>query len=739
MNYDFLNLSPYEFELLSRDLLQEELKIHLESFKSGRDEGIDLRFSRNNKSTLIVQCKRYSNYSQFLRALRAEVSNLKKLNPSRYVICTSVALSPKNKDAIQKLFEPYITDTKFIFGKEDLNNLLGKFPEVEKRHFKLWLGTTGVLQNIINAGIFNQSNFELSEIKETIKLYVDNNSFEQAIKILKDNHYVIISGIPGIGKTTLARILTYHFLSAGIDEFIYLSESISEAYQLYNESKSQIFLFDDFLGRNFLHNKLSTNEEKQILKFINRIKRSDNKLLIFTTREYILQQAKNIYDLFDSSSIEMAKCIIDLSQYTKMVKAQILYNHLFFSDINTPHLHNLLDNERYMEIIDHDNYNPRIIETITDEDVWSNIDPNDFFSSFKGFLDFPESVWKHVFENQIEEFSRSLLYVLVTCGTPIRLIDLKLALTSFLYLKEEFRTSRFNKALKELENTFISTNSIESEFIVEFQNPSIQDFLTNHLKNEPEIIVRLLKSATFLNQYFTIFSRQESENQILLDLQNQILLSELLRTKFDTLKSSKLRSTRSTMPEDLTESAKILSVVKNLDLHSYPRLRQFLIAKADRIINGEPITYRSSYLVQEIIIEFKNYLTYDVDKILNDYHHNLSFISDLREFAEFRNVFDSRYDDWVDVNYDDLHDNIHEVVENEADQIDNDEIENFIDDDIEEIADIFDIDLDDIKEDLEKRAVDYDADRIDYPEEHDGRLQSDNMDEDIHDMFDGLR
>lgn len=40
--YSFLNLSPSEFEDLTRDLLQKHLNLTLESFTSGRDNGIDI-------------------------------------------------------------------------------------------------------------------------------------------------------------------------------------------------------------------------------------------------------------------------------------------------------------------------------------------------------------------------------------------------------------------------------------------------------------------------------------------------------------------------------------------------------------------------------------------------------------------------------------------------------------------------------------------------------------------------
>ena len=57
-DYDFLNLSPPEFEDLTRDLLQKHFNITLESFTSGRDNGIDLRYSSSANNDLIIQCKR---------------------------------------------------------------------------------------------------------------------------------------------------------------------------------------------------------------------------------------------------------------------------------------------------------------------------------------------------------------------------------------------------------------------------------------------------------------------------------------------------------------------------------------------------------------------------------------------------------------------------------------------------------------------------------------------------------
>ena len=64
-NYDFENiLSPIDFEYLIRDLLSAELNIELTAFAEGKDQGIDLRYSKKNDSSIIVQCKRSKNISK---------------------------------------------------------------------------------------------------------------------------------------------------------------------------------------------------------------------------------------------------------------------------------------------------------------------------------------------------------------------------------------------------------------------------------------------------------------------------------------------------------------------------------------------------------------------------------------------------------------------------------------------------------------------------------------------------
>ena len=57
-----------------------------------------------------------------------------------------------------------------IYGRDDINNLLGLFPTVERQHFKLWLSSTTVLEDVLHSRIINQTRITLQEIADKARL-----------------------------------------------------------------------------------------------------------------------------------------------------------------------------------------------------------------------------------------------------------------------------------------------------------------------------------------------------------------------------------------------------------------------------------------------------------------------------------------------------------------------------------------------------------------------------------------
>lgn len=98
------------------------------------------------------------------------------------------------------------------------------------------------------------------------------------------------------------------------------------------------------------------------------------------------------------SNIDIAKCTIELEYYTKSIRARILYNHLAEANIPQNFINAFLDKREYRTIINHKNFNPRVIESIIKEQIWETVDANIFASKVKDFFDNPISVWQFAFE-----------------------------------------------------------------------------------------------------------------------------------------------------------------------------------------------------------------------------------------------------------------------------------------------------------------------------------------------------
>lgn len=521
-DYDFTAcLSPLDFELLSKDLLEAELAIQLENFSEGRDKGIDLRYApiRGAGSTvfnlvnfgvqqkppeLIVQCKRYSELSDLKSTLKnKELPKLTKLQPARYILTTAVSLTPQQAEELKTILSPFVQSTGDIYGRERLNSLLTKHPEVERRHIKLWVSSVGVLDSIINAATHVVSREEVERTITSAKIYVRNTSFDEALGILKQHRVCIISGLPGIGKTTLARMLLLYFYERKFD-VVKIESDISEARAVGYHNRPRFYYYDDFLGQTAQADKLNKNEDQKLLDFMASVRASKDSVLVLTTREYILNQARLHYEKLDQEKFDHRTCVIDLSKYSRRIRAQILYNHLHFSDLPRPHLEALVASRGYLKIVDHGNYNPRLIEFLTSTAWVGATPPDQYLQVFMSHLDNPAAIWEHAFRNQISDAARHLLLSLTTLPSELIIDDLEKAFQTF-HISQCSRfgiahaESDFRRALKELDGTFVATRKVQQHFLVRFQNPSIRDFMQNILLGG-ECLKAVLHSLVYFEQ-----------------------------------------------------------------------------------------------------------------------------------------------------------------------------------------------------------------------------------------------
>ena len=489
------------------DLFGTAEDVRYEAFARGPDLGVDLRYVADDGSWHVVQCKHYlhTQISTLRAAARGEAKKLARLpeKPASYRFVTSRRLTRENKRALKTDLAPYIVRQSDIWGRDDLEILLGHHPGVERRHVKLWLPSSTQLQALLSTGVYSRSRALAEEIVELLPRWVPGRAFFEAREMLRTEGVCVIAGVPGIGKTTLAKMLLANAIDDGY-EAIAVSSDIEEAWNVYDPATPQAFYFDDFLGRRVLTQHLEKNEEDRLLMFMRRAAASASTLFILTTREYILQQAQQLYEHFAIEGLEGRKFLLELKDYTRLDRARIFYNHAFFSgQLSAQARRELLMDHAFERIIDHKGYNPRQIEWITGlaRHRLTDADNADYMAFAVEALNDPTRIWRHGFEEELGDPERALLYALATLPNRVEHDDLARAFAGFCK-QAGIATHRraFERALKVVDDSFIRTYHDQGEVFISLYDPSVEDFLAGYLAESPSDAEFAVRGAVFFEQ-----------------------------------------------------------------------------------------------------------------------------------------------------------------------------------------------------------------------------------------------
>lgn len=484
MSYDFSNLSHADFEDIARDLIGGELNLRFEAFSAGPDGGMDGRHAKAGKTT-ILQAKHYagSSFKTLLAALKRERPVIDRLAAARYLLATSRPLTPPNKTSLAIAIGPALKSQDDIFSAGDLNALLRKHPSIEKAHIKLWLSSTAVLDRITRAAAHAFAAITMDEIAAKVRVYAPNPSFGHARNTLETQHVLIISGPPGVGKTTLAEMLSYGYVAEGWQ--LVPIRSLDDGFASIIDTEKQIFFFDDFLGRIALDKNALAAKDSELSRFMKRIRYSPNARFILTTRAYIFEEARRVSEHLADERLDISKYVLDVGVYTRRIRARILYNHLLVASTPIPHVRALMESGKLQKIVDHANYNPRVIDWMTDKLRISGIPSEDYADAFIGALANPKKLWDTAFRTHIPEKCRHILYALFFAsefGEDIANLRLAYqALHPHLCRKfgQPYDPKDFEESLRILESGFIRIVSGSVSFV----NPSFRDYLATYLND----------------------------------------------------------------------------------------------------------------------------------------------------------------------------------------------------------------------------------------------------------------
>jgi Restriction endonuclease len=502
-DYDFLPLSPVDFEALAGDLLRASQQLVLERFGPGRDKGIDLRCAISGLT--VVQCKHFhrSGSPKLKSALRQEVMKWQTSHSvDRYILVTSVSMNPQLKDEICEILSAGVPiEPSDVLGLEDLNSLLDQHPEVERRNFKLWINSTTVLDRFINSGLWSRTEDLLENIDERAKFFVQTDKYVEALDILRDRRVCIIAGPPGVGKSLLAEMLLLAYSREGF-QIVPLSEDVSEGHQAWKTGEPQLFYYDDFLGQTSFAESLGKNEDRRLENFISRVTRHENKVFLLTTRDQVFRVAASVSDGIRRISKEVSRSTIMMDDYSTYVKGQILFNHIYFSSLSLEDRMSIITDDKCLGFIEHPNYSPRIVNEVLRR---SDADVSAFYADLDKSLANPQDLWTASY-NDLSIIAQRILRLMVSYPTAGAVEEL---------IREQsggVELGSYTQALRILEETWVRIGGNSGgKTRIEFANPSCRDFIIHQLQNDPILAEEAFRDAVTIKRILLLYGYANSE------------------------------------------------------------------------------------------------------------------------------------------------------------------------------------------------------------------------------------
>ena len=533
---NFYNLSAQEFVSLSRDILQKITGIQMLVTDSANDHGADIRDRMIHPQTA-AQVKHYMNssVSQLMAGLRQEVSKAAGLGAAQYYLFLSKDLTEERIKEITEMFSGCVAlEESHIFTLSRLDDYLQR-PEnrdILQKYPGLWNFSMDILSDALHKHIILDSQ-EMLRRTLSYRELVPTEGYRKCLEYLDRDGIVLIQGLPGSGKTVTSAMAALDYSKRGY-RIIYTSDgSIKELKNaVHMDDSKELVLLDDFLGQIYYTMDIGRARELEFL--ITYIRDHKNKCVILNSRVSIYQEALT---KFGELSRLLNKVVhISMDKPTEYEKARMLYLYLMkYLRGQEDFLKYIVEGKRYLTIIRHRNFNPRILESIfllsTD-----NLGPAAFYEKLLSVMDHPDEIWRDEFENRMLPEDRMFLTTLYSLSKEK--VEYGILEECFFarISKEPYIDKTVNpmqRVLRHLKKSMVNQILSDKRYI-EVLNPSVNDFLRDYIESNPLEKKSVMECAVYFDQIRELlYEKYRSDNQELKAVTEQMFRDgTVLRYRF---------------------------------------------------------------------------------------------------------------------------------------------------------------------------------------------------------------
>ena len=336
-SFDLHLLGWHDFQRLchtvAREVLGQTVLAFVETNDAGRDGafyGSWTPFGRElYQGNFVIQAKHTSvpATSLTLRLIADELDKAQRLAAEGrcdvYVLMTNARLTGRWEAAITDALASRGVKQTMILGASWFNQTISESSRLRMLIPRLY--GLGDLTQILDERAYRQAEAVLESMRTDLAKLVRTESYERAANALEQHGFVLLSGAPMTGKTTIAAQLALAAADA-FDTSVVALEDAAELRDRWNPDERQFFWLDDAFGVTQLNQYLAGRWQRATPRVRAAINAGSK--FVLTTRDYVLRSAWPHLKPGSFPLLEGAQVIVDVADLTIQERRQILYNHL---------------------------------------------------------------------------------------------------------------------------------------------------------------------------------------------------------------------------------------------------------------------------------------------------------------------------------------------------------------------------------------------------------------------------